>query len=98
MRAATKLLLVLTIAALSAGSALGQPRFGGFGPGMLLQNKSVQEELKLDKEQVEKITSALTKMREDHKDDFAKLLDQNIKQEERAEIMKKVTEATTKAT
>jgi Spy/CpxP family protein refolding chaperone len=98
MRAATKLLLVLTIAALSAGSALGQPGFGGGGPGMLLMNKSVQEELKLDKGQVEKITSAITKVREDHKDDFDKLRDRNIKPEERTDIMKKVTEATTKAT
>src|SRR5215813_13291428 len=66
------------------------------GPGMLLTNGSVQKELKMDKDQAEKATQAVTKFREDHKDELDKLRDPNASREERAEVMKKVSEASQK--
>lgn len=95
------LMTVCAALAILAVPALAQPpRGGGFGQmgiGQLLMNKSVQEELKLDKEAVEKITAAITKVREDMKDDLAKLREQDTPREERQAINKKLTEATTKA-
>jgi hypothetical protein len=88
---------VLGIVAILAVPAMAQPPRGGGGIGQLLLNKSVQEELKLDKESIEKITAAITKVREDLKDDIAKLREQGTSREERMEINKKVAEATTKA-
>ena len=91
--------LSLGIAALLAFPVLAQPRggFGQMGPAQLVINKSVQEELRLDKEQVEKATAAIQKVREDMKDDLAKLREQDTSREERAEIGKKLNEATHKA-
>ncbi len=84
-----KLALVLGVAALAAGPALAQGRGrGGFGPpslGQLAGNKSVQDELKIDKDQADKIKDALAKVNEELKDDVAKLRDRNASQEERAE-------------
>src|SRR5262249_11392249 len=99
MRTLCKLTLIFGAAALLVGSAQAQGfGRGGGGVGQLLSNKSVQEELKLKDEQKEKIKTAVDKVREDMKDDIAKLRDfQNTKPEERAEIMKKVSEATLKA-
>jgi hypothetical protein len=95
------LMTVCAALAILAIPALAQPpRGGGFGQmgiGQLLMNKSVQEELKLDKEAVEKITAAINKVREDMKDDLAKLREQDTPREERQAINKKLTEATTKA-
>jgi hypothetical protein len=94
--------LVLGVAALLASPALAQPPGGGFGRGggggigMYLQNKSVQEEVKIDKDQADKLKDALAKMRETNKDEFDKLRSRDTKPEERAEIMKKVSEETLK--
>jgi len=92
--------LVLGVAALVASPALAQPGRGGFGGGgglgTFLQNKSVQEEVKIDKDQATKIEEAMKKMREDYKDDYAKLFNRDTKQEERAEIGKKLSEETLK--
>jgi uncharacterized membrane-anchored protein YjiN (DUF445 family) len=97
--------LVLGVAALLASPALAQPPggrgmggMGGGGLGQLLQNKSVQEELKLDKDQIDKITEALKKFREEHKDEYdkASFRNQDTKPEEKAEINKKLAEGTTK--
>jgi Spy/CpxP family protein refolding chaperone len=46
---------------------------GGFGA--LLQNEGVQKELKLEKEQADKVKAAVDKVQADHRDDFAKLRD-----------------------
>jgi Spy/CpxP family protein refolding chaperone len=98
-----KLALVLGAAALIAGPALAQrPQpggggRGGFGVEQLLQNKGVQEELKMDKEQIDKVGEALKKVREDNKEDYAKLRDRNTSREERAEIGKKLADANAKA-
>ncbi len=79
--------------------------FGGFGiPGlgggggltlMLGQNKQLQEELKLDKEQIDKINEALGKAFESMGESFAKLRDASP--EERTDMMKKMVETNTKA-
>jgi hypothetical protein len=98
MRGLCKVSLGLGLAVLVASPAMAQrPGGGGSGGiGALLLNKSVQEELKLDKDQLEKAKEALTKFREDNKDDLAKLRDRNLSQEDRAELMKKIGEATHK--
>jgi len=104
-----KIVLVLGVAALMVVPAFAQPGggrggFGGFGgrggamsTSQLLQNKSVQEELKIDKDQLTKIDDAVKKVREDMKDDLAKMRERGTKPEERAEITKKLNEANTKA-
>ena len=67
--------------------------------GNMLQSEVVQKELKLDKDQIDKIKQIATDIREKHQDDFAGLRD--LSQEERGEkmreLMKKVGEETTKA-
>jgi hypothetical protein len=96
--------LVLGVAALLASPALaqqpgGRGMFGGGGGiSFLLQNKSVQEELKLDKDQIDKITDALKKFRDEHKDEYdkASFRNQDTKPEEKAEINKKLAEGSTK--
>jgi len=89
-------LLAVGLAALLAGPAPAQPGRGFGGPGMLLRNKSVQEELKLDKDQIDKAGEALKKLGDDHKDDIAKLRDQNTSQEDKDAIRKKLAEETEK--
>jgi len=98
-----KLALVFGVVTLLAGPALAQPGRGGFGGlggmaqniGFLVQNKSVQDELKIDKDQADKIREATTKVREDFRDEFTKLRDATP--EEREVILKKFNEANEKA-
>jgi Spy/CpxP family protein refolding chaperone len=97
-----KMILALGVAALMCAPALaqqgrGRGGFGGGGIGTLAQNKSVQEELKLDKDAVTKVEDALKKVNEDLKDDVAKLRDRNTSREDRQAINKKVNEAQEKA-
>ena len=49
--------------------------FGGGGIGFLISSEAVQKELKMDKDQAEKATEAVKKVRDKHADDFAKLRD-----------------------
>jgi hypothetical protein len=98
----SNVVLALGVAALLSGPALAQRQPGGGGRGgggitQLLQNKSVQEELKLEKDQITKIEDATKKVREDNKDDYDKLRDRNTSREDRAAIQKKLTEANEKA-
>src|SRR4029077_11046877 len=75
-------------------------RQGGRGGGVnLLTNKSVQEELKITKEQKEKIDEASKKIQEKYRDDFAKLRDLqgDERREKGAALQKQVTEELTKA-
>src|SRR5262249_40211541 len=103
MRTLVKVCLVLGVAALLASPALAQRQPGGFGGfgggglGMLLGNKSVQGELKLDKDQIDKITAALQKGPGDNKENFDKLRDRNTSREERTTLMAKVNELNTTA-
>src|SRR5206468_2760145 len=74
-----------------AGPAVAQQRPGGGGLADLLRNKSVQDELKLDKEQRDKVVEAVKKFREDHKDDLDKLRPgSSATPEDKAEALKRV--------
>ena len=57
--------------------------FGGGGIGFLISNEAVQKELKMDKDQTEKATEAVKKVRDKHADEFAKLRD--LPREEQAD-------------
>jgi hypothetical protein len=95
-----KLALVLAAGLLTGAAAFAQPPGGGFGgglAGMIGQSKELQDALKVDKDQAEKVAAALAKVREDVRDDLAKLRDRNTKEDERAAILKKVGEANDKA-
>jgi len=106
MRATCKVLLVLGVAALLAAPAMAQGQRkgggfgrGGFGPGMLLNNKGVQKELKLTDDQTKKVTDALKEVQDKHRDEFTGLQDLqgDERREKMQEIMKKVNEEQTKA-
>jgi Spy/CpxP family protein refolding chaperone len=106
MRAMCKVLLVLGLMALLAGPGLaqGQRKGGGFGrggfggPGMLLNNKGVQKELKMTDDQTKKVTDAFKEVQDKHRDEFAGLQDLqgDERREKMQEIMKKVNEEQTK--
>ncbi len=103
MRVLCKVVLAAAVVGLLAGPALAQQgRFrggfggGAFGGGMLLGNKSVQEELKLAKEQVDKAQEELQKIREKQKEAFAKLRD--LSQEERQEKFQEFSKTATAET
>jgi hypothetical protein len=90
-RVCTILLTFGLIVALAAPALAQQQRqrgqrgqFGGRGQGgigMLATNESVQKELNVDKDQADKIKEAVDKVRDSHKDDFAKL--QDLSQDDR---------------
>jgi len=104
MRTLFRTMLGLSLAALLASPALAQGR-GGFGRGgfgslsMLLGNASVQKELKLDDQQVEKAKELADKMRAESREKMQGL--QDLSQEEqrtkRQEITKEINESTLKA-
>jgi Spy/CpxP family protein refolding chaperone len=82
------------------GGRGGRGGFGGFGGGLvnqIAQNKQLQDELKIDTAQVEKLTAALAKVREDLKDDLAKLRDRQTPAEDRTKIQKTLSDANEKA-
>jgi hypothetical protein len=92
MRNCCRFVFVLGLSAVLASPILAQqPQRGqrgqgggGGGPGglgALLQNESVQKELSIDKDQVEKVKEAVQQVQDKHKDEFAKLRD--LSQEER---------------
>src|SRR5262245_43745591 len=100
-----RLALAVGVTALVVGPALAQrpqqgQRMGGGQRGIaaLLQNESVQKELKMDADAVTKVTEAVRKVQASHQDDFAKLRD--VPQEERRaktrELTQKVGEETLK--
>ena len=105
MRTLLRISFAVGVAALLAAPALAQqpPGRGGFGggfggggaAGMIGFNRQLQEELKMDKEQVDKLTAAMAKVREDMADEFANLRDASPTV--RAEIFKKMGDANTKA-
>jgi len=97
-----KLAMVVAAGLLLAGTATAQPGRGGRGgggglAGMIAFNESLQKELKMDKDQVDKLTAALTKSREEMRDDLGKLFNPDTTREERDAITKKMTESTNKA-
>jgi len=103
MRLVFKFCVAAALLALAVSPAVAQRQrpggggFGGFGGGgldQLLTNKSVQEEVKIDKDQAAKIDETVKKFREDNKDDYDKssFRNQDTKPEEKAEIRKKLNE------
>ena len=104
-----KFTLALAAGLLVAGQALAQPPggggggfggFGGFGGGLansIARVKPLQDELKVDAEQLEKLTASLTKAREESRDLTQKLFGRDTSAEERAEVTKKIQEITDKA-
>src|SRR5262245_39153253 len=78
------------------GFGFGGGGFGGIGmSAMLASNKQLQDELKMDEEELGKLRDALSKMREDMADLFTKIRDASP--DERNDIFKKMGETTTKA-
>jgi Spy/CpxP family protein refolding chaperone len=98
------LAVALGVGLLIAGAATAQPPGGG-GPGgpggglagMIGRSKQLQDELKVDKDQIDKLNAALTKVREDLRSETDKLRNRDTPAEEREKIAKKVSEANAKA-
>src|SRR5262249_19016974 len=97
---------VLGVGLLFTGAAMAQPPGGGPGgpggpgggpSGMLGRSKELQDELKVDKDQLQKVNAALTKVREDLRGETDKLRNRDTPAEEREKIAKKVSEANDKA-
>jgi hypothetical protein len=95
MRNLCKVSLSLALVALLAAPALAQRQggFGGFGGGNLLTNKSVQEELKISKEQKEKIDEAAKTVREKMQSAFQDF--QGLSREEAQKKFQALTKETT---
>lgn len=93
MRLNCKLIAICGAALIVAAPALAQFR-GPVGGGSLATNASVQKELKMTDEQIEKAKEALKTVGTKFKDDRP---GKDATPEQRAEFGKKVSEATTKA-
>jgi len=103
------IVVLVTTPALAQRGGRGGGGQGTQGFGQLAQNKSVQDEVKITEDQTKKVTEALTKLREDLKDDYAKLGGRggrrggggggggNVSPEERTAAIKKTGEAEEKA-
>jgi Spy/CpxP family protein refolding chaperone len=94
---------VLGVGLLIAGAATAQPPGGGPGgpggglAGMIGRSKQLQDELKVDKDQLEKLNAALAKVRDDLRGETDTLRNRDTPAEEREKIAKKVSEANAKA-
>jgi hypothetical protein len=98
MSSLCKAALALGVVTLLAGPALAKPHHQYHGSGaLLLLNKSVQQELKLDQGQIDQVTAALKKVRDEHKDDIAKIRDPKIPRGQRMALAKEVGHARRKA-
>ena len=80
MRILVEATLVFGLSFVLVGTASAQRQRGGRGPGGggvggLLQNESVQKELKIDAAEAEKLKAAVQKVQDLHKDDLAKIRD-----------------------
>jgi hypothetical protein len=95
MRTFCKAMLALGVAVLLTSPA--SAKYHVRGGAVLLLNKSVQQELKLDQGQIDMITAALQKVRDEYKGDIAKLRDPKIPREERAALAGKISHAGRKA-
>ncbi len=98
MRTFCKVALALGLAALLAGPALAKAKHHhrGFGAYLLL-NKSVQQDLKMDQGQIDKVSAALKKVRDEYKGDIAKLRDRKVPREERIALAGKIARESRKA-
>jgi hypothetical protein len=95
MRTLCKAALALGLAALLAGPA--PAKHHGRSGAPLLLNKSVQQELKMDQGQIDQVTAALKKVRDEYKDDIAKIRDRNVPRDQRTALAGKVARASRKA-
>jgi hypothetical protein len=102
MRTFCRIALTLGLAALLAVPALAQQRQRGQGQGgigSLLANESVQKELKIEKDQADKVKEAVAKVTDKFKDDVAKIADlpQDERGAKRTALNKTITEETYKS-
>jgi Spy/CpxP family protein refolding chaperone len=106
MRTTCKALLIMGLIVCLGGLAQSQQKGkgrGGFGPGGglagLLNNKSVQQEVKMTDEQVKKVADLVKETREKHKDDLesAKGLEGQERFQKMGEINKAINEELTKS-
>lgn len=91
MKTMIRTLMGLGLVAIIAGPAAAQGRGGGFfrgGMAQLLNNESVQKELKLDDQQVEKAKELSEKMREKGREAFQ--ASQDLEGEERMKKMREI--------
>lgn len=97
MRGLMKVILTASLALGLTSIALGQRQGPGLvnGPGRLIADPGVQKELKLTPAQLGKLRVALVKMRQDHREDFAKLREASLVQ--RMQIMRVIGEDARKA-
>ncbi|HEY7423549.1 MAG TPA: hypothetical protein VH682_04835 [Gemmataceae bacterium] len=97
MRGLVKVILTASLILGLTSFALGQRQGPGLfkGPGRLIADPGVQKELKLTQLQLGKLRVALAKVRQEHRDDFAKLRDASLV--ERIQIMRVVSEDARKA-
>jgi Spy/CpxP family protein refolding chaperone len=93
------LVLILAGPALAQRGQGGGGRGGFGGPGMLIQNQSVQKELKLTDDQIQKIKDATTSINEKHKDerDAVRSLQGDERREKGQELGKKIANETNEA-
>ena len=95
-----KFVLAVGVIALISTPVMAQGRgrggFGRGGIGTLAINKSVQEELKVKDDAKTKIDDAVKKVREDNKDDLAKLRDQNTSRKIALPSIRRSTRTTAK--
>ena len=99
--------LALAAGLIVVGPAPAQPPRGGggfgggfFGGGLansIARSKPLQDELKVDADQLEKLTAALAKAREETRELTQKLFSPDTSREERTEIGKKMQEINEKA-
>jgi hypothetical protein len=95
MRVLCKATLALGLAALLCRPAAAQP--AGAGAVFLLVNRSVQEELKLDNAQLQKVRPAFGKFLQEHGQDIVKFQAPNLTPEERMRLVRKLGEEGRKA-
>jgi hypothetical protein len=100
-----RFVLTIGLALLLAGSAAAQQRQRQRGQGQqrgqggvvaLLENEGVQKELKLDKDQTDKVKEAVQKVRDKYKDQTDKLRD--LSQEERRQKGQELTQTISQET
>jgi Spy/CpxP family protein refolding chaperone len=102
MRSVCQGIVVLGLAALLAGQAEAQRgggRFGGGFGGSLLDNQSVQKELKLTDDQIKKVKEVTQSVRDKHREELDALRKQGAQadREKRQELFRTIGEETNKA-
>jgi hypothetical protein len=92
MRALCKVGLALGLAVLPCGPAAAQPPGAVPLPGFLLLDPGVQEELKLEKEQIQKVRMSSGRFIGERRGDLVRLQAPNLTGEERKRLARKMLE------